>query len=81
MFYYGGISECIDELLSCMHEQQKVPICGSVLSLLLSCDIHFDDEPNLKDRVRDELYSPLPESIKREVDILYMHVKELFRGK
>ena len=72
IFYHGGIVPCIQELESDIKDNQKVPIPGSVLSLLVSCDVHFKHgDPKIKDRIYDQLYSRLPEKSKQAIDRAY----------
>lgn len=76
MFYYGGIIKCIHELQANLNEQKKVPVPSSVLSLLVSCDLHYGIDTDLKTKVYDELYSLMPEKTKFKIDQIYKLVRD-----
>jgi len=74
--YHGGIHECIQELYCDLNKRNKMPIPSSVLSLLVSCDLHYKDDPAVRQRLYDQLYSPLPTQIKDAIDRNYKFVRE-----
>jgi len=76
IFYHGGIRKCIDELRSDLKACGKVPVPGSVLSLLLACDLRHGRDEDLKPMVYDALYSGLPEKTKTAIDRLYKQVSQ-----